>query len=138
MPRHDASVPWQGEAALTAPGGLGEVVFHRTRGGGIAVRSLADRQVELRLRRGGERIRPDCRRPRRTLKNLLQEYRIDPWRRARLPLLFCDDHLVWVPGIGVDCTWQAGPGEASITPEWRLRPPQAGAGAGRSLQSRQD
>jgi tRNA(Ile)-lysidine synthase len=131
-------VPWHGEIALTAPGGQGEVVFQRALGVGIAARSLADRQVELRLRRGGERIRPDCRRPRRTLKNLLQEYRIDPWRRARLPLLFCDDHLVWVPGIGIDCPWQAGPGEASITPEWRLRPTQAGAVAGRSLQSRQD
>ena len=52
----------------------------------------------MRLRAGGERLQPDARRPRRTLKNLFQEAGVPPWERDRLPLLFCGDDLVWVPG----------------------------------------
>ena len=127
---------WRGETVLSAPGGLGEVHFTSSHGAGIALGLLSSRRVELGLRRGGERIQPDCRRPRRTLKNLLQENRIEPWRRARLPLLFCDGHLVWVPDIGIDCAWQAGAGEAGLLPVWRLAALQGGAPEGGSLQSR--
>lgn len=130
-----ASVPWLGEAVLPAPAGLGDVLFARTHGAGISAQSLAGRRLELRVRRGGERFRPDARRPRRTLKNLLRERGIDPWRRARLPLLFCDEHLVWVAGIGVDCAWQAGAEEASIAPEWRVGNERSSAAADGPLQS---
>jgi tRNA(Ile)-lysidine synthase len=136
LPPPDESVVWRGEAVLAAPGGLGEVLFTRGEGAGIALQRLSGRRVEIRPRRGGERIQPDCRRPRRTLKNLLQEHRIEPWRRARLPLLFCDEHLIWVPDIGIDCAWQAGPGEAGVSPAWRLAAVQGGVAAGGSLQSR--
>ncbi len=128
---------WQGEAVLPAPGGLGEVRFTSTEGEGIAIGRLGGRPLELGLRQGGERIRPDCRRPRRTLKNLLQEHRIEPWRRARLPLLFCEGALVWVPDIGIDCAWQAGPGEAGVFPAWRVAALHGGASEGGPLQSRE-
>jgi len=132
-----AAVSWQGEPVLPAPGGMGEVHFLSTPGEGIALKLIAGRRVELGLRRGGERIRPDARRPRRTLKNLLQENRIEPWRRARLPMLFCEGALVWVPGIGIDCDWKVvGPGEAGISPVWKLAAVKAGVREGRSLQSR--
>ena len=42
------------------------------------------------MRCGGARLQPDCRRPRRSLKNLLQEAGIPPWQRDGLPLLFCE------------------------------------------------
>ena len=74
--------------------------------------------MTLRLRRGGERLRPDGRRPRRSLKNLLQESAIPPWERETLPLLFSGDNLVWAPGIGVDCGYQAQPGEVAVAVAW--------------------
>jgi len=70
------------------------------------------------LRQGGERIQPHPRRPRRSLKNLLQETRVPPWLRDRLPLLFCGDELAWAAGIGVGRRFQAKPGEASVQPLW--------------------
>jgi tRNA(Ile)-lysidine synthase len=71
------------------------------------------------LRRGGERLQPDARRPRRTLKNLFQEAGIPAWERERLPMLFCGDDLVWVPGLGVDARYQADRDTQGIVPEWR-------------------
>jgi tRNA(Ile)-lysidine synthase len=87
-------------------------------GSGISRAKLAAHPVILRGRVGGERMQPDFRRPRRTLKNLFQECGIPPWERDRLPLLCSGPRLVWVPGIGIDCVYQAAPRESSLTPFW--------------------
>lgn len=117
---------WQGEDALALAGGAGELHFERATGTGISAVRLQAGRVEVRRRRGGERMRPDCRRPHRTLKNLLQEARVAPWVRSRIPLLFCDGDLVCVPGIGVDCNWQARAGEPGIALIWRSNAMQLG------------
>ncbi len=134
-PQTAAAVIWTGEAVLSAPGGIGTLHFSRADGAGVAAARLVGQHVELRLRAGGERIQPDCRRPRRTLKNLLQEARVATWQRARMPLLFCDGELVWVPGIGIDCAWQAAEGESGILPEWDYPPGQSGRAGTGPLQS---
>ena len=107
---------WKGEASLKLPGLGGELRFRRTRGKGIA---LEHKPLSVRLRSGGERLQPDPRRPRRTLKNLFQEAGVAPWERERLPLLFSGDELVWVPGLGVDVRFQAPSGTPGLVPEWK-------------------
>jgi tRNA(Ile)-lysidine synthase len=97
----------------------GELRLRPATGRGIDAARLARARVTLRARAGGERLQLDARRPRRTLKNLFQEAGIPPWRRERLPLLYCDDELVWVPGIGVAASWQAARGARGVVPEWR-------------------
>lgn len=109
---------WRGERRLVLPGLAGVLTMTKSRGQGISSARLDSQPVTIRPRQGGERLRPDCRRPRRSLKNLLQESRIPPWQRDRLPLLFCGGDLVWAPGIGVACEYQAKGGEASIVPAW--------------------
>ena len=73
----------------------------------------------MRLRAGGERLQPDPRRPRRTLKNLFQEAGVPPWQRDRLPLLFCGNDLVWAPGLGIDAHYQVTADTIGVVPEWR-------------------
>jgi tRNA(Ile)-lysidine synthase len=109
---------WRGEKEV-ALGDLGGVLtMNRARGAGISLARLRGRPVTIGVRSGGERLQPDCRRPRRSLKNLLQEARIPPWHRGRLPLLLCGDELVWVAGIGVDCRYQAAGAEPGVRPVW--------------------
>lgn len=112
-------VAWQGERRLAVPSLGGELVFRRVRGRGIDPRLLKEHSAVVRLRSGGERLQPDARRPRRTLKNLFQEAGIPSWQRERLPLLFHGDALVWVPGLGVDVRYQAKEDCAGLLPEWR-------------------
>lgn len=97
----------------------GELRLQPARGKGIDAARLARSRLTLRARSGGERMQLDVRRPRRTLKNLFQEAGIPPWRRERLPLLYCGDELVWVPGLGVAAGWQAPRGAPGVVPEWR-------------------
>jgi tRNA(Ile)-lysidine synthase len=111
---------WKGESLLKLPALGGELRFRKVRGKGIA---LEHQPLSVRLRAGGERLQPDPRRPRRTLKNLFQEAGVPPWQRERLPLLFSGDDLVWVPGLGIDARFQAQREAQGLVPEWRSRRP---------------
>jgi len=111
-------VRWQGEEKLALRALGGELQFERGRGG-IDPAKLERARVTVRTRGGGERLRPDAARPRRTLKNLFQEAGVPPWERERLPMLFCGEDLVWVPGLGVDAAYRAAAGKRGIVPRWR-------------------
>jgi tRNA(Ile)-lysidine synthase len=112
-----APVRWNGQRKLDLPGG--ELRFRRVRGQGIAAEHAS---LSVRPRAGGERLRPDPRRPRRTLKNLFQEAGVPSWQRDGMPLLFSGDELVCIPGIGVDARWRASPGSFGWVAEWRPKP----------------
>jgi len=109
---------WKGENILPLLDLRGVLKFKPEEGRGLSARRLRAGDVTVRLRTGGERLRPDARRPRRALKKLLQERGIPPWHRACWPVLYCGGTLVSVPGIGDDCEWQAVPGEAGLIVSW--------------------
>ena len=111
---------WRGEKQWRLPEFGGVLVLTRRRGKGIGADKLAADEVTVRGRRGGERLRPDAARPRRTLKNLLQERRMPEWQRQRLPLLYVGDALAYVAGIGIDANFQAAPDESGLVPEWQF------------------
>ncbi len=115
---HELTRTWNGGARMPVPELGATLIMKKCRGAGISVEKLKSAPVTIRLRRGGERLRPDARRPRRSLKNLMQEAHLAPWLRERLPLLFCGDALVYVPGIGIDSSFAAQPGERAIDPAW--------------------
>ena len=120
---HSPSLPddlhWAGETELPWAGG--RVRFKPVTGSGIR-RSLLDAgEVLLKSRQGGERLRPDAKRPRRSLRKLLQEQAIPPWERTQLPFLWIDSQLAWVGGLGVDAAVVCAPGEEGILPVWERR-----------------
>ncbi len=112
---------WRGESMLALPELGGVLTMQKCRGAGIDAAKLRAHAVAIRLRQGGEQLQPDCNRPRRSLKKLLQEAGVPPWLRAHLPLLFCGNALVWVPGLGIDCSFQARRGVLALSPQWRER-----------------
>lgn len=107
---------WRGEAALPWAGG--RVRFQPVVGQGIAAELVAGRALELRPRQGGERLCSDPRRPRRSLRNLLQESAVPPWRRDRIPLLWDGERLLWCGGIGTDVAAACPEGRPGILPVW--------------------
>jgi tRNA(Ile)-lysidine synthase len=111
-------VPWQGAAHIYWQPLGRDLGFRRMLGQGISLERLQRADVVLRLRRGGESLRPSPHAANRTLKNLLQQHRIPPWQRERLPLLYCGEALVCVVGVAIAAEWQARPDEAGIVPGW--------------------
>ncbi|MDZ4202698.1 MAG: tRNA lysidine(34) synthetase TilS [Gallionella sp.] len=105
---------WRGETELEWPALRTRLKLARVQGAGISAEKLRAMPVTLRLRNGSVSLRPHAQAATRSLKNLLQEHRIPPWQRERLPLLYCGNELVCVPGVATAATYQAGPHEAGI------------------------
>ena len=110
--------PWNAEPALPLMA-LGGVLRCKPEiGRGLSATRLRSQASSLRLRRGGERLRVRSGRPHRSLKNLFQEHGVPPWRRDRVPLIYCGEELICVPGLGESSDWQAGEGEPGVIASW--------------------
>ena len=109
---------WHGEKELVIDELGGTIRFALREGTGINLNKLTQSPVTIRFRQGGERLRPDCKRPRRSLKNLLREASLPPWEREALPLIYSAERLVCVPSIGVECDFQAAAGEQGLVVSW--------------------
>lgn len=115
---------WPDGSGLEVPG-LGTLVWQPASGAGLDAARLVGRRATLRLRTGGERFRPAGRRHAQALKKLLQAAGIAPWLRARLPLLYIDDELVAVAGLGIAEGWLAGPDAPGRVPAWQTQAPSS-------------
>ncbi|MDH3453434.1 MAG: tRNA lysidine(34) synthetase TilS, partial [Gammaproteobacteria bacterium] len=73
--------------------------------------------VEIRYRRGGERIRLSGHAHHKSLKKLFQERAVPPWQRNQIPLLYIDGELAAVLGIGVAASFSAAPEARENTSE---------------------
>jgi tRNA(Ile)-lysidine synthase len=114
-------LPWRGEAELDWPALNARLYFEYMRATGISLAKLQCAPVTLSLRQGGETLRPHLNASTRTLKNLLQEHHVPPWQRDRLPLLYCGDELVCVPGVAIAAEYLSDGQEAAIRVELRAR-----------------
>lgn len=109
---------WQGETEWDLPAN-GRLLLQQVEGEGLSLAQLNHQPLLLRYRSGGERMKPDAKRPTRTLKQLTHEHQVPPWLRERLPLLYLGETLAIIPGLGVASHLQAGPGEAGLVISWQ-------------------
>jgi len=106
----DWAAAWDGRVALSLPDG-----------GLLALRGAAgfDDALQVRARRGGERLRLPGRTHSHPLKHLLQAAGVPPWRRFALPLLWDGDTLLaagdtlvsadlaaWLQARGAQLAWE--------------------------------
>ncbi len=116
-PAQPFDMVWNGEPELLLPSG-GKLLFRHVQGAGLALK-LGLTKLRITQRSGGERFKPDALRPTRTLKYLLQEVNMPPWQRMYLPLVYWEDQLAYVPGIGVACGLQAQANEPGLEIIWQ-------------------
>ena len=109
---------WNGEPQLTLPNG-GQLIFKQVVGAGLALK-YGMTKLRVSQRNGGESFKPNVLRPTRTLKHLLQEANMPPWQRDYLPLIYWQDTLAFVPGIGISHELQAGENEPGLEIIWQL------------------
>jgi len=117
--RDTATFRWSGEDEIAIPGWGGALRFHRLNDAeGFDPVWLRAKPLEVRPRAGGERFKPRAARPSRTLKRLYQDAGIAEFERGRLPLVWRDDELIFVAGLGADVRMTDRDGER-IAIEWR-------------------
>ncbi len=56
--------------------------------------------LEVKSRQGGEEIKLSDRMHTQSVKSLLQQIGQPPWERSRVPLVWCDDQLIGIVGVG--------------------------------------
>lgn len=110
------AVRWHGQPHIDWRGG--RLRFAASVGQGLSRQKLLSHEVVIRPRQGGEKLRPDLKRPRRSLKKLFQETAMPPWERVCLPYLWCGEKLAWVGGIGYDIEFLCAPDEAGVVLFW--------------------
>lgn len=102
---------WRGEETLAW--GEGRLDFLRGEAGIRLATDPVAAGLVFRPREGGERMRLAASRPTRSLRQLCQEAGIPPWWRDALPMLWQDESLLWIGGVGAAA--HADEGEA-----WRI------------------
>jgi tRNA(Ile)-lysidine synthase len=98
---------WRVEPECSLPDDLGALELRADAHGPVNLATLPA-ALTIRWRRGGERLTVAPGGARRALKSLLQESRLPPAERARLPLVFGGSRLLAVADLWVDESVQAG------------------------------
>lgn len=111
----DRGLPWSIEEALTLPDGS---LLTATAVSGEGLAEGYAHRLSVSFRRGGERCRPAKRGGRANLKKLFQEFALEPWLRARIPLIYRDGELVAVGDLWVCEGYQAGADEPGYRLQW--------------------
>jgi tRNA(Ile)-lysidine synthase len=99
--------PLLAERSLELPAGIGRLELAPAALGPIDLSAMPP-ALTVRLRRGGERLRPLRTGPMRTLKSLLQAAHVPLAERERLPLLFDGERLIAAGDLWLDAAVQAG------------------------------
>ncbi len=100
----DSKLLWHGERALELPNWNGEVVMVPCRGDepGIAADRVRNGVFEVRIRKGGEKLKLWPNRPSKYLKDLFAAADIPPFDRGNYPILWLDGRIVFVAGLGME------------------------------------
>ncbi len=116
--RHDAaqSLVWDADKTLRLASGT--LFIQTTRGPGLAMERCPNR-LQVRFRQGGERIRLAGQPHTRSLKKLFQQQAILPWKRDRIPLIYVNDELIAVAGIGIAEAWAGTVTETARRLHWQ-------------------
>jgi tRNA(Ile)-lysidine synthase len=105
---------WDMQSPLTIPGSPCIWRAVTSVGSGLSRQRLRGKRLEVRLRAGGERLRTRGYAHHRSLKKLLQESGVPPWRRLELPLLYVGGELAAVGDRWISDMFAAAPGEPGV------------------------
>ena len=105
------AIQWKGEASIAVASWRGVLKFTPCTGDeeGIDASRLREGRLEIRVRKGGEKIKLYRLRPSKNLKHLFQAAGVPSFERSKLPLLWLDDTLVYAAGLGTDVRLYADP-----------------------------
>ncbi len=98
------TIVWQGEESVSLGVWGGELRFHKCAPDeeGISAERLKSGKLEVRPRKGGEKLKLHRLRPSKNLKHIFQAQGVASFDRSRLPCVWLDNELVFVAGLGTD------------------------------------
>ena len=97
---------WKGEAELAIPIFNGRLLFKAQSSDqlGIDADWLMQSSLNAKYYHSHARIKLHAKSVHKTLKNIFQQQAIPVWQRQKRPCIYAEEKLIFVPGIGVDCS----------------------------------
>ncbi|NBS25961.1 MAG: tRNA lysidine(34) synthetase TilS [Gammaproteobacteria bacterium] len=108
IPQSRNRLLWETRTPFELPG-LGSLFAVETADKGLVLPQ--SREVEIRFRQGGESVKPAGRKT-RPLKKILQDYKVPPWWRDKIPLIYIDNALAAVGDLFIADEFLVKAGEA--------------------------
>lgn len=115
------ALTWKVSQVLELPAQLGRLRVQRDALGGLAAARLPE-ALQVHFRHGGEELQPAGDPHHRKLKKLLQDARVLPWWRDRVPLIYAADRLVAVGDLWIAEEFAARGGEDALRIVWEGKP----------------
>ena len=106
---------WNINRVLELPTGV--LSSKKVFGKGLASETSGN-NLKVKARSGGERCKPFGRSKSQKLKKLFQEYKVPPWVRDRIPLVYVGDQLAAVSDLWVCDEFVAKKDERGIVLSW--------------------
>lgn len=97
--------------------GVGTLALVEATGRGLRV-ARCQQPLQVRLPRGGERLRPAGQTIEKSVRRLLQEAGVEPWLRSRVPLIYAGDQLLAAGDSWIAAEFAAGAAEQGFAIEW--------------------
>lgn len=123
------TLTWNVSQVLELPAQLGRLRVQRDPLGRLASARLPA-ALQVHFRHGGEELQPAGDAHHRKLKKLLQDARVLPWWRDRVPLIYAAERLVAVGDLWVAEEFAARSGEDALRIVWEERPQLVAAESG--------
>ncbi|HKU15789.1 MAG TPA: tRNA lysidine(34) synthetase TilS [Steroidobacteraceae bacterium] len=117
----DDTLTWNVAQVLELPAQLGRLRVQTDASGGLSAARLPA-QLQVHFRHGGEELRPAGDAHHRKLKKLLQDARVLPWWRDRVPLIYAAGRLLAVGDLWIAEEFAARDGEEALRIVWEERP----------------
>ncbi len=121
-PPPGGSLPWSAKTVLELPGGLGQLSLVEGPGPGLDPGALRGKKIEVRFRRGGEKLRLAGREGSHGLRDLFQDAGVLPWMRDRVPLVYADGRLAAVGQFWVEREFASTAGGDALVVGWKDAP----------------
>lgn len=115
----EITIDWTRPGRHALAGGAGTLVLREVEQGGAPASLLS--QAALRPRLPGDALQLGPGRPVRALKKQFQAAGVPAWLR-QAPVLATPEHLVFVPGLGMDARAEAAHGRPRLQVEWVAGP----------------
>ncbi len=110
-------IPWSIQQSISLDHPIGTLEIDFRDGTGISLEKCSD-NLQIKFRKGGEKISSSKQKKQKTLKDIFNEKKILPWTRDKIPLIYDNQHLISIGDFWVNDDFKAAKSERSFIIHW--------------------
>ncbi len=110
-------IPWAIKKSINLNHPIGSLEIDFRDGIGISLDKCSE-NLQIKFRKGGEKISTNKQKKQKTLKDFFSEKKILPWTRDKIPLIYDNQHLICIGDFWMNDDFKATESEPSFIIHW--------------------